>query len=78
MLTSDDIFNAVQSLAPAERWQLVTRLWDALPDEVWGMISQDDFEEIQRRSAEFDAGNAVTVSREQVRQRIRERLGDHG
>jgi putative addiction module component (TIGR02574 family) len=78
MLTADDLFNAAQSLAPAERWQLATRLWDALPDEVWSIISQNDLEEIQRRSAEFDAGNAIVVSREEVRQRIRERLGEHG
>ena len=78
MPTADDLFNAAQSLAPVERWQLVTRLCDALPDEVWVVMSQGDLEEIQRRSAEFDSGNAVVVSREEVRQRIRKRLGEHG
>lgn len=78
MSTPEEIFAAVQSLDPSDRWQLVTRLWDALPDEAWAAPCQADLDEIQRRSAEYDAGGVETIGRDEVRRRIRDRLADHG
>ncbi|MBA3482664.1 MAG: addiction module protein [Pirellulales bacterium] len=78
MSTPEEIFAAAQSLTPSDQWQLVTRLWNSLPDEAWEEPCQADLDEIQRRSAEFDAGGVATVSRDEVRRRIRERLADNG
>ena len=78
MLTPEEIFAAVQSLDPSDRWELVTRLWDALPNDTWPAPSKADLAEIQRRSAEYDAGGVETISRDEVRRRIRDRLANHG
>jgi hypothetical protein len=38
MSTFDEIFDAAQALPPADRWNLMTRLWEATPVEEWPRI----------------------------------------
>jgi putative addiction module component (TIGR02574 family) len=78
MSSPDEIFHAVQSLAPDERWQLITRLWDALPPEDWPKPPDEDLAEVHRRFAEYEAGEVESISWEDARKQIRERLAGNG
>ena len=74
MSTFDEIFDAAQALPPVDRWNLMTRLWEATPVEEWPPLNNAEIAEIQRRSAEYDAGEVEDQSWERVRQRIQSRL----
>ena len=50
------------------RIQLIEALWDTVPDEAMPRLSDEWLAEIQRRSAEFDAGNVRAIPWEQVRE----------
>jgi len=53
-------------LPVAERIQLIEALWDTFPDDSLPPLSAEWLSEIQRRSAEYDSGSAVTVSWEEI------------
>ena len=62
----------------AERVQLIDAIWDTLPPDSLPPLSAEWVAEIQRRSAEYDAGTAETVSWEQVRAEALRRVGGCG
>lgn len=51
----------------AERIQLIEALWDTVPEDAFPPLSDEWIAEIQRRSAEFDAGLVEAVPWEEVR-----------
>ena len=59
----------------ADRMQLIDALWDTVPEDALPPLSEEWLAEIRRRSAEFDAGHAVTVPWEQVRADALRRAG---
>ena len=59
----------------AERVQLIDGLWDTLPCDALPPLSDEWVAEARRRSAEYDAGAAETVSWEQVKAEALHRLG---
>jgi len=62
-------------LPVADRIQLIGDLWDTLPSDLLPPLSDEWVAEIQRRSAEYDAGSAETVSWEQVKAEALRRVG---
>lgn len=59
----------------AERIQLIEALWDTVPDDTLPPLSEEWLAEIQRRSAEFDAGAVRTVPWEEIRADALRRAG---
>jgi putative addiction module component (TIGR02574 family) len=78
MHTSDEIFNAVQSLSPSEQWGLFSRLWAALPHEATPFVDDDTLAEWDRRIAEMESGAAQAIPGEQVREYLRSKIKQYG
>lgn len=68
--TAMDIVDAARQLAPAERLWLIDQIWNSLPPEQWPSLPIEEINEIQRRSAAFDAGQEAASSWEEVRSRL--------
>jgi putative addiction module component (TIGR02574 family) len=62
-------------LPVADRIQLIDAIWETLPASSLPPLSDEWVAEIQRRSAEVDAGSAETVSWEQVKADALRRAG---
>ena len=73
----DDAFLIAQSLKPGEKLELISRIWDNLRLTEGFRPSDDDLVEIQRRSAELDAGNVEAIPWEVVRDSVRARIARH-
>ena len=58
-----------------DRIQLIEALWATLPDDSLLSLSAEWAAEIQRRSAEFDAGSVSTVPWEEIRADAMRRIG---
>jgi putative addiction module component (TIGR02574 family) len=67
MTTYEALLAGASQLPLADRIQLLDAIWDTLPADSLPPLSDEWVAEIQRRSAEFDAGSAETVSWEQVK-----------
>ena len=76
MPTIDDAFSIAQSLDPADRVELITRLWDTLPREQF-KPSDSDLAEVKRRWAEYEAGRVEAVPWEDVWAEIEPQLDDN-
>jgi putative addiction module component (TIGR02574 family) len=61
------VLSAAQQLPEQDRLRLIDALWDTLPPETEGGISEEWGREIERRVAELDAGTVETVPWAQVR-----------
>ena len=72
MSTFDDILGAAQGLPATDRIRLIHELWDTVPPEEWPLPSSEWIEEVQRRSAEYDAGRLTAAPWPEVRARARE------
>jgi putative addiction module component (TIGR02574 family) len=62
-------------LPVADRIQLIEALWDSVPEDSLPPLTDAWIAEIQRRSAEYDAGLVQTVPWEQVRAEALHRVG---
>jgi putative addiction module component (TIGR02574 family) len=65
MSSVDDAFLAAESLAPVEKLQLISRLWESIPPAGW-RPSEGDLAEVKRRWAEYEAGREETIPWENV------------
>lgn len=76
MMTSYEtlLANAAQ-LPVAERIQLIDAIWETLPPDSLPAVGDAWAAEIQRRSAEYDAGLARCVSWEEVKAEALRRAG---
>ncbi|MGD0655848.1 MAG: addiction module protein [Thermoguttaceae bacterium] len=54
-------------LPVGDRIQLIEALWDTLPEDALPPLTDEWLSEIQRRSAEFDAGLVQATPWEQIR-----------
>jgi putative addiction module component (TIGR02574 family) len=70
----DDAFAIAQSLAPLDKLELISRLWEDVRVRGEFRPSDSDLAEIKRRWAEYEAGNVKTIPWEQVRDEIRQKL----
>jgi putative addiction module component (TIGR02574 family) len=75
MLDYQSVFTAANQLPIPERCQLIEELWESMPAESLPPLSEEWLAEIRRRSDEFDAGKAQTVSWEEVRTAALRRVG---
>ena len=57
------------------RIQLIEALWDTVPDDSLPPLSDEWVAEIERRSAEYDAGEAQPIAWETIRSEARRRAG---
>ena len=78
MTTMQEILDAAQALAPAERAQLIHALWDTVSPEDWAPPRGDWIAEAQRRSEAYDAGQMTASPWSEVRQRARRKAGLDG
>jgi putative addiction module component (TIGR02574 family) len=76
-----EVLEAVLRLSPDERRELATAIDASLPpdtaDEGVPNLSPAWRAEIARRSAEIDRGEAIGISWEEARQRVRGKYGLH-
>jgi putative addiction module component (TIGR02574 family) len=77
-MSTEEVFAAAESLAPTDKWVLMTKLWDSLPPEAWPAPRVEDIAEADRRLANLDAGGVQTIPGDQVRQWLRDRINRHG
>jgi putative addiction module component (TIGR02574 family) len=73
----DDAFLAAESLNIDEKLELISRIWESVPPKDF-RPSAADLEEIKRRCAEYDAGRMKAIPWEEVRDKVRQRLKEHG
>lgn len=71
----DVVYSAASQLSVADRLRLIDALAASVPDDQPPSLSDAWLNEIQRRSAEIDAGTATTEPWENVRQRLFEKHG---
>ncbi len=62
-------------LPVVDRVRLLEGIWDSLPNDALPPLSDEWVAEIQRRSAEYDAGKAETVSWERIKAEALRRVG---
>ena len=67
MSSYQSLFADASQLPVGQRIQLIEALWDTLPEDAPPPLSDEWLAEIERRSAEFDAGSVEPVPWEQVR-----------
>jgi putative addiction module component (TIGR02574 family) len=73
MATVDDAFDIGQSLEPADRLQLISRLWETIPPADW-TPSDSDLAEVERRWAEYEAGKVKTIPWDDVWEEVERQL----
>jgi putative addiction module component (TIGR02574 family) len=73
MSSVDDAFLAAESLAPAEKLQLISRLWETMPFTGW-RPSDSDLAEVKRRWAEIESGTVKAIPWEDVWSEIEDEM----
>jgi putative addiction module component (TIGR02574 family) len=64
---------AIKQLSVAERLDLISTLWDSIPDSLDALpIPESHREELERRLAAADADPDAAIPWEEVRRRLRE------
>lgn len=76
MTAVDQLFARALELEPEDRMELAERLMKTCdaPDPDWWDSVKD---EVQRRLDDIDSGRVQTLTHEQIRTRMNERLRDH-
>jgi putative addiction module component (TIGR02574 family) len=72
----DSLLANASQLPLDARIQLIEALWDTVPDDSLPALSDEWVAEIERRSAEYDAGSVQSIPWEQIRAEAMQRL--HG
>jgi putative addiction module component (TIGR02574 family) len=75
MSTYDALLADATHLPLSQRIQLIEALWDTVPEDTAPRLSDAWLAEIERRSAEFDAGVVQPIPWEQVRADALRRAG---
>ncbi len=71
------VLTAAQHLPESERLRLIDALWDSVSPDAEACFSEEWAREIERRTAELDAGSAKTVPWSLIRHEALARTG-HG
>jgi putative addiction module component (TIGR02574 family) len=74
MADYDTLLSDASQLPLDARIQLIEALWDTVPEEAVPPLSEEWLAEINRRSAEYDAGSVQPVPWEQIRADAMHRL----
>lgn len=78
MPTLDDVLDAARTLTPTDRLRLLEALWEDVPPSDWPAPSAEWIAEVQRRSADVDAGRMLATPWQDVRARARRKAGLDG
>ena len=73
----DEALLIAQSLKPAEKLELISRLWESVRLADGFRPSDADLAEIKRRWAELEAGTVKAIPWETVRDEVRRMLTSH-
>lgn len=73
----DEAFRAARSLKPAEQLELISRLWENVRCVDGFRLSDREWAEIKRRSAELDGGTTQANPWDVVRDSVRSRIASH-
>ncbi len=74
----DDAFAIAQSLTPNQKLELISRLWSDVRAGGTFRPSDADLAEINRRSAELDAGTVIPVPWAEVQESVQRILESNG
>ena len=74
MSSVDDAFAIAQSLAPLDKLELISRIWEDVRVRGEFRPSDSELELIKRRWAEYEAGDVKGIPWEEVRDEIRQKL----
>ena len=74
----DSVLSAASQLPIGERLRLIDELAASVPDDQPPQLSDQWLTEIDRRSAQIDAGEVATESWSDVRARLSEKFGADG
>ena len=74
MPTYETLLVDASRLPVADRIQLFDAIWDTIPEDALPPLSDEWAAEIQKRSAEYDAGGVKTVPWDQVKADALQRL----
>ncbi len=75
---TNELFKAAQALPESERIELASALWETLDEEADDPqieLSPEWQAEIRRRIEESDRGEGISLTEEEVEQRLRDRYG---
>jgi putative addiction module component (TIGR02574 family) len=75
MADYESLLSDACELPVEQRVRLIEALWDTVPQDAAPPLSEEWLAEIQRRSAEFDAGGVETIPWETVRNESLRRIG---
>jgi putative addiction module component (TIGR02574 family) len=75
MPSFQDVLDAARALNATERIRLADAIWEDVPPADWPKPSEEWIAEVQRRSAEYDAGRASAATWAEVRARARQKAG---
>ena len=81
MATFTDVFDAAQALPVADQLRLIGAIWDSVvdrPPSEWPCPNDEWIGEVQRRSAEYDAGTMSASPWPDVCGRARQKAGLDG
>ena len=71
----DTLLADASQLPVDARIQLIEALWDTLPEDSYPPLSEEWLAEIQRRSAEYDAGQVRAIPWDEVKADLFRRAG---
>lgn len=72
---AEQLLEAAMALPEVERAHLASALWESIADERDLVLSPEWQAEIRRRIEESDRGEGVSLTEEEVEQRLRDRYG---
>ncbi len=75
MAEYETVFSAAAELSVADRLRLIDELAASVPEDQPPSLSQEWLAEIERRSAEIDAGTVTPEPWTEVRQRLFRKVG---
>jgi putative addiction module component (TIGR02574 family) len=78
MSTVDSLFASALQLPAADRMRLIEALWETIPEDEAMTLSPEWLAELDRRSAEIDAGDVTGATWEEVREAAMKRLPQDG
>jgi putative addiction module component (TIGR02574 family) len=73
--TAEQLLAAAMGLSDSERVALASALWESVEEEPACSLSPQWRTEILRRKGESDRGEGVSLSEEEVEQRLKDRYG---
>jgi hypothetical protein len=77
MSTTDEIFAALNSLPPRDKWTLLARVWEQFPPETWPLPDEGEVALLDSRFAEIDSGAVPTIPWVEAQRQMHEHLNRH-